>query len=63
VQRLCADAKGPARRQCLDQNKAQLSPGCSAALDKRGALRAQAKASANAVAPTAAPGVIAPPKQ
>ncbi len=67
AQRLCADAKGPARRQCLDQNKAQLSTDCSASLEKRGDLRAKAKASATPTAPAAsAPAAVpppAPPKQ
>ncbi len=55
VQRLCADAKGPERRQCLGDNKAQLSPACSAALEMRGHRRAS-----NAMAPVL-PVPVTPP--
>jgi hypothetical protein len=31
-QKLCPDAQGPARRQCLQDNQTKLSEGCKAAL-------------------------------
>jgi hypothetical protein len=67
AQRLCAGTRGPARSQCLEQKRPELSPACSAALEKR-ALRAAARSSAPAASgpptatPAPAPGAVpAPP--
>ena len=43
---LCPAARGPARRQCLDANKAQVSPGCADRLAARAAKQVKRAATA-----------------